>query len=118
MPTTASTKVGYVLICSAALLGILYLQKKTSAVRDDDDDDKNGSDNALKSTDTDDVIGPFPWEPKLSKDSSSASAESNKTDDTRKRHHITRNQNQELDFLASMTFANGGLRAHSCPCCV
>lgn len=26
-------------------------------------------------------------------------------------------QNDELDFLANMTFANGGLRAPSCPCC-
>jgi hypothetical protein len=25
--------------------------------------------------------------------------------------------NEELDFLASMTFGNGGLRAPSCPCC-
>lgn len=29
-------------------------------------------------------------------------------------HSIT----EELDFLASMTFANGGLRSPSCPCCV
>jgi len=26
-------------------------------------------------------------------------------------------QRQELEFLATMTFANGGLRAPSCPCC-
>mmetsp|Transcript_23087 Transcript_23087/g.64014 ORF Transcript_23087/g.64014 Transcript_23087/m.64014 type:complete len:185 (-) Transcript_23087:826-1380(-) len=28
------------------------------------------------------------------------------------------NVSDELDFLASMTFANGGLRSPSCPCCV
>lgn len=27
-------------------------------------------------------------------------------------------QKEQLDFLASMTFANGGLRSPSCPCCV
>jgi hypothetical protein len=26
-------------------------------------------------------------------------------------------QKQQLDFLASMTFSNGGLRPPSCPCC-
>jgi hypothetical protein len=27
-------------------------------------------------------------------------------------------QQHQLEFLASMTFANGGLRAPSCPCCI
>lgn len=26
--------------------------------------------------------------------------------------------NKALDFLSSMTFANGGLRAPNCPCCI
>ena len=29
-----------------------------------------------------------------------------------------RSSMEELDFLASMTFANGGIRSPSCPCCV
>lgn len=36
-------------------------------------------------------------------------------------HHIKKpqvSQDEQLNFLASMTFANGGLRAPSCPCCV
>ena len=28
------------------------------------------------------------------------------------------NHQRDLEFLASMTFANGGMRAPSCPCCV
>lgn len=35
-----------------------------------------------------------------------------------KRRMIKQSQTEELDFLASMTFANGGLRSPSCPCCV
>eukprot|EP00531_Pseudo-nitzschia_arenysensis_P019878 CAMPEP_0116126360 /NCGR_PEP_ID=MMETSP0329-20121206/6293_1 /TAXON_ID=697910 /ORGANISM="Pseudo-nitzschia arenysensis, Strain B593" /LENGTH=133 /DNA_ID=CAMNT_0003620443 /DNA_START=169 /DNA_END=570 /DNA_ORIENTATION=+ len=35
-----------------------------------------------------------------------------------KRRMTEQSQTEELDFLASMTFANGGLRSPSCPCCV
>ena len=111
MPTIASTRVGYVLVCSAALLGMLYLQKKTSALsarEEEEEDNNNGSNDTLKSTDTDHVIGPFPWEPKLSKRSFTATSPSRRRP-RRQANVITLHQNQELDFSASMTFANGGL---------
>lgn len=81
----------------------------------------------------------FPWEPNyttngskneasgqsttrnLKKDDRAESLPSAVFNSSHFRHErrITEQSNmEELDFLASMTFANGGLRSPSCPCCV
>eukprot|EP00980_Cylindrotheca_fusiformis_P021653 scaffold8505_cov130-Cylindrotheca_fusiformis.AAC.19 len=58
----------------------------------------------------------FPWEVKKAKDEE---AEKELLEADKPVHNPrlrTSNDQQELNFLASMTFANGGLRAPSCPC--
>ena len=48
----------------------------------------------------------FPWEPK------------GKYCQTIITMNNIENEKDQLDFLASMTFANGGIRKPNCPCCV
>lgn len=52
----------------------------------------------------------FPWEPAEGTVSRAALLSS-------KPRHMA-DQCKELDFLATMTFANGGIRSPSCPCCI
>jgi hypothetical protein len=103
----------------------LFRQPTDPASGDDDDDDDDDSfpwqeqeeDNA------DDKVVPFPWEPKPTREPSNKKkgakysfrdpATGQKQDQNKKF-----DQQQQLDFLSSMTFANGGLRAPNCPCCV
>jgi len=47
----------------------------------------------------------FPWEPDATQRI------------TKTRKLSAQKQQQQLDFLSSMTFSNGGIRAPSCPCC-
>lgn len=57
---------------------------------------------------------PFPWEPNNIKSTSDT------TPPQQAKHHQktnTPNTEEQLQFLACMTFANGGLRSPSCPCC-
>ncbi len=82
----------------------------------------------------------FPWEPNYEPHDSgknytqewkttslAATSESSKSSPSmafRSHHgrHKTQakeqSQKEQLEFLASMTFANGGLRSPSCPCCI
>jgi hypothetical protein len=83
----------------------------------------------------------FPWEPNYvpkrgNKDNSTRQPRKNYPEkvnlhgslsiaafgSSRGRHNESRtterSSTEELDFLATMTFANGGLRSPSCPCCV
>jgi len=83
---------------------------------DDDDDDRKGKivDDSIRNNTTaefDEKIPgphtvPFPWEP-----TSSSSIK------FIKRNRTPKIQNEELNFMATMTFANGGIRAPTCPCC-
>ena len=62
-------------------------------------------------------VSKFPWEPEEDDDDDDAmitipKANTNKSDDSKE------TKDRQLDFLASMTFANGGIRAPSCPCCI
>jgi len=85
--------------------------------KDDDDDDRKGKieDDSIRSNTTTaefdeknpgPQVVPFPWEP-----TSSSSIKFIKQNCTPKI------QNEELNFMATMTFANGGIRAPTCPCC-
>lgn len=59
---------------------------------------------------------PFPWEPTVN-DGKDAPSAQNDTAPPQKSLHSNKSQQEQLDFLASMTFAGGDLRAPSCPCC-
>lgn len=73
--------------------------------------DQNDSDTAT----THDArkVAPFPWEPRVSMSQLVETTQFDNLDKT----HIAREETEQLQFLASMTFAGGGLRAPSCPCC-
>lgn len=62
----------------------------------------------------------FPWESQAAANETrrSSSPENGKKFSKHMDKLSSKQQTQnELEFLASMTFANGGLRAPSCPCC-
>lgn len=65
----------------------------------------------------------FPWEPSFSANDDDDLKKKYSDDfhpaspDTMPVHHNDESQEDQLEFLASMTFAGGGLRAPSCPCC-
>ena len=63
------------------------------------------------------LVPPFPWESsKLSNGGSGGSTHTNPLHPSKK---ISPSEAvQQLEFLSNMTFANGGLRAPNCPCCV
>jgi hypothetical protein len=86
---------------------------------DDSDDEFNWGDN-----DDPDSVPAFPWEPKKTAATKPKYMFRDRFDSeherkmTRKKHPInTDDASKQLDFLASMTFANGGIRAPNCPCC-
>jgi hypothetical protein len=94
--------------------------------RDNEDDDD------LKWNDVEDTtespLPPFPWEPakvgnNLIQDvyrephTQNIVAEASSLE-CKERQPQNSMRSQQLDLLASMTFANGGLRAPSCPCCL
>ena len=85
---------------------VLYFQGKGPDAKkddndDDDDDDTNG-----------DGTQAFPWEPKSNQPRPYSFRETTATVKNRGQ------EQKELDFLSSMTFANGGLRAPNCLCCL
>lgn len=76
---------------------------------------------------------PFPWEPAADVKTTSSTdsarnlfmSNAHHDDDEDDNDEISTlhdkkaaSQQHQLEFLASMTFANGGLRAPSCPCCI
>mmetsp|Transcript_100582 Transcript_100582/g.203817 ORF Transcript_100582/g.203817 Transcript_100582/m.203817 type:complete len:167 (-) Transcript_100582:532-1032(-) len=103
---------------------------------DDNDVDADGS--ALNGTSTQEHR--FPWEPyykpmedplvtqqqqeilhlkhKILLEAPSVSAFSSSRGRSKNINGRKQSCTAELDFLATMTFANGGIRAPSCPCCV
>eukprot|EP00984_Skeletonema_dohrnii_P000470 scaffold161_cov121-Skeletonema_dohrnii-CCMP3373.AAC.3 len=62
---------------------------------------------------------PFPWEPNNTPISLSGTnlPSSSSPPQERKLQPSTSSAEEQLQFLACMTFANGGLRSPSCPCC-
>jgi hypothetical protein len=94
----------------AVLLSILLLKKQQRSSTEEQE-------LALLSPD------PFPWEPKSTTSLTDTDTDiSNSLPNSITKHHpiITNsnaNEEQQLHFLSQMTFANGGLRSPSCPCC-
>jgi hypothetical protein len=110
MKTWSTTEVGCIVASLAALgmaMVVLRLQqnatRKQDSEEDDDDDDYDWNDD-------DDETKAFPWEPKSNQHSSYSFRE--------KSNLNHRQEQKELDFFSSMTFAGGGLRAPNCLCCL
>ena len=59
----------------------------------------------------------FPWEPNNTSLSDTNLPSSSSPPQERKLQPSTSSAEEQLQFLACMTFANGGLRSPSCPCC-
>lgn len=98
---------------------------------DADDEDENGSDSATRNkeshqqkdtTTTMPCTTVFPWEPINQPPSDPPLSPSITTANTPSTTDSKINNNtpqEQLHFLAQMTFANGGgIRAPSCPCCI
>ena len=65
----------------------------------------------------------FPWEPAVMTNVNESGDTSDDDDigeevDTGNPTHHMQQQDDQIDFLASMTFASSSLRQPSCPCCV
>ena len=96
-------------IVLVTLVAVVCVNVKLNFPNDKDDDDQDDDDDDGHSP-----IQQFPWEPKQS----IATLEEvidNKDSHNRRNFH---DKDKQLDFLASMTFANGGLREPNCPCCI
>eukprot|EP00986_Skeletonema_menzelii_P012270 scaffold6699_cov80-Skeletonema_menzelii.AAC.3 len=60
----------------------------------------------------------FPWEPNINTSLSDTSLPSSSSPPQEGTNQTSNTREEEqLQFLACMTFANGGLRSPSCPCC-
>lgn len=98
-------------------IGTMVLLAKIAAKaveKDEEETDNNETNHPMTKGDAVDStkeVPRFPWEPaagtRLEMRAFSASSDPISTDQ----------QNQQLELLASMTFANGGFRPPSCPCC-
>lgn len=91
--------------------------------------------NVVISNEEPSTLPSFPWEPAAGATKTSISTDSARHLFMSNAHHDddddddndeiytlhdkkVASQQHQLEFLASMTFANGGLRAPSCPCCI
>lgn len=84
------------------LVALRWQSIKRHEEEDDDDDPLNWNGDE-----------PFPWEPKST---CSRQYQSNLSHEKSKKSY--QEERKELDFLSTMTFANGGLRAPNCLCCL
>lgn len=116
--TTSSNKTiraGFCMATAVATMLIVWWKydschsdKKNNPRQDDNDDNTNDKD---ASTISPQAEVAFPWEPQQTAEPGTRQEP---------RHNVSnQDQQKELDFLASMTFANGGagMRAPSCYCC-
>ncbi|KAG7373803.1 hypothetical protein IV203_012898 [Nitzschia inconspicua] len=76
---------------------------------DDDDIDDDFDDDVLDNKYGNQYPTPFPWEP--------VAVKTPKKEHNKSIKSSSLSVDQQLDFLASMTFANGGVRPPNCPCC-
>ena len=60
----------------------------------------------------------FPWEPNnAALSDTTLPSSSSQTQETKHQTSNNTRAEEQLQFLACMTFVNGGLRSPSCPCC-
>jgi hypothetical protein len=82
-----------------------------------DEDDFEWNDNKIAAVSMPST-SPFPWEPKKStKPMVSTRYSFREPQANQSIKTTTMTTDHQLDILASMTFANGGLRVPTCPCC-
>lgn len=106
-------------------------KKNNSRTLNNDDDDRSDTDSTRTEPDT--TISnkdhyasektldnknhhnykPFPWEA-TTRDIGNYG---NKTNNQKKEKHNMVDTDRQLELLATMTFANGGFKSPSCPCC-
>jgi len=104
-----SKSTGIVLIGFSAAAIILWSTRYRTKSGDAIQAKPNGCDDSSATDDLNKLAEKFPWEPHLASTVSST---------TKARSSLSsKEQQQQLDFLASMKFSNGGLRPPSCPCC-
>ena len=96
-----------ILISSLALAAAAFVRMRQNdeVIENDENDDVvvDDIDNQQSST----ASKKFPWEP-----------ENRENDVILIKRQQLHDPGKELNFLASMTFANGGLREPTCPCCI
>jgi hypothetical protein len=102
---TAFTTTGVMVTALGVVSACLYItSQKSDEKKKDNPDEIDDVDTAQQSAQA------FAWEVKATLTDKKATGKRNQ--------HQNFDSSKELDFLASMTFANGGLRAPSCPCCI
>ncbi|KAL3826343.1 hypothetical protein ACHAXA_003667 [Cyclostephanos tholiformis] len=123
--------IGLFVIVAIYIRIIHHRERRTSKPIDDDDDVVvSPPEETRGSFEVDDGVattfpGPFPWEPRPSSSVSMFDEISEKTPVVH-RHEAARPtiyddddaRERILRLLADITFANGGLRTPSCPCCL
>ena len=110
MTTSSSTGAKLAGVAFLAGVGMTLVALRSQSigndrVEEDDADDSRNKDEGI----------PFLWEPKSTTNSQDQQQQSNFMCEKRKKNHLQ--EQKELDFLSTMTFANGGLRAPNCVCC-
>jgi hypothetical protein len=109
MTGTAFTTTGVMVTALGVVSACLYIaaaksSQKSDETKKDNPDEIDDVDTAQQSAQA------FAWEVKAPLMKKKATGKRNQ--------HQSFDSSKELDFLASMSFANGGLRAPSCPCCI
>lgn len=116
----------WISIIATALAGAAIGYSVSRRLQMESKEDENGlpafpeTSSTPKSQKDNNAAPPFPWEAKSSRLSLSDSERRKAApwNDTTKKHCFSQQSaNEQLQFLSQMTFANGGMRAPSCPCC-
>jgi hypothetical protein len=92
-------------------LGVMAWSMYWLWVQSTDDHGRSGGEIGFQSNGRNETTRYFPWEPVVPQRADI---------DPTGRHERRRKNDQsvQLDFLSSMTFANGGIRAPNCVCCL
>jgi hypothetical protein len=92
------------LATTLGILGLMVLTLRTKDHKNEDDDDDGGFDQTEA----------FPWEPRHQPRHTFRE----QRDVPNQQQYYGQDPQKELEFLSAMTFANGGLRAPNCLCCL
>jgi hypothetical protein len=108
MTRTAFTTTGVMVTALGVISACHYIKAAKSSQKSDEKNKDNPDE--IDDVDAQQSSQAFPWEVKATLMEKKATGKRNQ--------HQNFDPSKELDFLASMSFANGGLRAPSCPCCI
>ena len=130
-PAELAMAFGSGFVVTAALLGIVQAVRYIAASAAEDagdgttitnDDNSGVAIGAATGSPNISSDARFPWEPQPSHDTKDASSSINvrskpTTDRQEESASPSVSTKDQLRFLSQMSFANGGIRAPSCPCC-